>query len=214
MLSLRLKAVADMVTPGKIVADIGTDHGYVPIYLIENEIVPYAYAMDINEGPVLRAKQNIEDRGLADKISVIKSNGMEKLTPDMAQSVVIAGMGGELIIQILKESKVMNNLDELVLSPHRRVDLVRSYLLEKGWSIVEETMVKDMDKYYTIMKVIPVSESVAYSKSEMIYGRILLNDRNEILKEYLDKEYHKFMNILTAMKENGNTNTEEIEQKN
>jgi tRNA (adenine22-N1)-methyltransferase len=122
-------------------------------------------------------------------------------------------MGGELIIQILKESKVMNNLDELVLSPHRRVDLVRSYLLEKGWSIVEETMVKDMDKYYTIMKVIPVSESVAYSKSEMIYGRILLNDRNEILKEYLDKEYHKFMNILTTMKENGNTNTEEIEQK-
>lgn len=143
MLSKRLKTVADMVTRGNIVADIGTDHGYVPIYLIKNKISPYAYAMDINMGPLKSAEKNIKSEGLSEKIETILSDGMEKFEPGMADTVIIAGMGGELIIRILKASKAKKSIKELVLSPHKGVDLVRKYILSENWHITDEKMLTD-----------------------------------------------------------------------
>ena len=102
MLSKRLEQVASMVTKGNIIADIGTDHGYVPIYLVEKGICPKAYAMDINQGPIESAIKNIENYGLSEKIQAIKSNGLEKLEPEKADTIIIAGMGGELIVNILE----------------------------------------------------------------------------------------------------------------
>ena len=112
MISKRLKAVADMVTPGLTAADIGTDHAYVPIYLIEHKISPKVYAMDINEGPIRMAVANVENEGYEDQIVVSQANGMQKLEAGQAESVVIAGMGGELIVQILKDSKVNDSVQE------------------------------------------------------------------------------------------------------
>lgn len=212
MLSVRLQAVADMVTPKNIIADIGTDHGYVPIYLVKNNISPYAYAMDINEGPITRAKNNISMEGLSDKISTAKSNGMEKLEPGMADTAIIAGMGGELIIQILKEAKAMEMLKELVLSPHKSMDLVRKYLLEINWHITDENMVFESGKYYTVMKAAPGQEKDSYNEIEIIYGRHLLNCRNKVLREYLDVEYNKFSAIRNTMEENNSINIEVIDK--
>lgn len=111
--------------------------------------------MDINKGPIDRATENIHMEELQDKIKAIQSNGMEKLEPGMVQSVVIAGMGGELMIDIIKNSPVIGTLKEMILSPHSDKDFVRKNMMENNWKIIDETMVKDNGKYYTIMKVVP-----------------------------------------------------------
>ena len=211
MLSVRLQAVADMVTPGNIIADIGTDHGYVPIYLVEKRICPMAYAMDINEGPIRRAKAHIEKAGLLGKIQAIQSNGMESLNPGQADTVVIAGMGGELIIDILKASGVNDTVRELVLSPHRRIDLVRRFLIHHSWRITEENMVLDAGKFYTIIKAVHGEETEPYSEIELVYGRCLLNEKNAVLYKYLEKEHKKFLAIKDKMETNSNQNIENIE---
>lgn len=240
MLSKRLDAVAGMVTPGNVIADIGTDHGYVPIYLVKNGICPKAYAMDINEGPVKIARQNIKEEGLEDKIEVIQSDGMEKLEPNMAETVVIAGMGGELIVNILKMSKVNHTVKEFVLSPHKRPDMVRRYVIEQGWYITDEKMILEAGKFYTVMKVarqngvetnvnseqicgnkewvrdnteqVCGNEEQPYSNVEYLYGRVLLKEKNPVLREFLETENKKFQIALQNMKESGNDATSRVEE--
>lgn len=209
MLSKRLKAVADMVTKDKIVADIGTDHGYVPIYLVKNNISKKVYAMDINEGPLKMADKNIRLEGLEKKITTVLSDGMDKMVDNMAETVIIAGMGGDLIVDILSRGKDIKGINELILSPHKRVDLVRKYLIRNHWKIIREEMVIDAGKYYTIIKA-DRGEDIEYTEVELVYGKHLLEDKNEILKKYLEKESDKFSNILHRMKESGNENTLQV----
>lgn len=211
MLSKRLKAVADMVTKGNIVADIGTDHGYVPIYLVKNNISKKAYAMDINEGPLKMADRNIRLEGLEKNITTILSDGMDKMWDNMAETVIIAGMGGDLIVDILSRGSEIKGMKELVLSPHKRTDLVRKYLTQNGWKIIKEDMVIDAGKYYTVIKA-NRGEETNYTDVELIYGKYLLENRNSILKQYLEKENDKFSDILNTMKESGNKNTLQIKE--
>ena len=215
MLSKRLEQVASMVTKGNIIADIGTDHGYVPIYLVEKGICPKAYAMDINQGPIESAIKNIENYGLSEKIQAIKSNGLEKLEPEKADTIIIAGMGGELIVNILENglAKLENcsrPVKELVLSPHKRGDLVRKYLEEHEWHITDEKMLIDMNKFYTIIKAEKGQES--YPETELLYGRILLDRQDTTLKKYLDKENAKFQKIKQKMIENQSKDLLEVEK--
>ena len=104
-LSDRLQAVASMVTENSRLADVGTDHGYIPIYLCEMGTIPSAIAMDVIKGPLLRAKMNIERYHMQEKIRTRLSDGVLKLNPDEADSVVIAGMGGTPVMKILEEGK-------------------------------------------------------------------------------------------------------------
>ena len=208
MLSKRLQTVAGMVTKGNIIADIGTDHGYVPIYLVEENITDKAYAMDINQGPL-----DIKEKGLEGKIITILSNGMEKLKDNMIDTAVIAGMGGDLIVSILENGKSIKGIKELVLSPHKRVDLVRKYLLENNWQIVDEAMVFDVGKYYTVIKALKCDKTENdYSKVQLEYGKLLLENRNPVLKEYLEKEYKKFSKIAENMKKEKSDNLHKVEE--
>lgn len=211
MLSKRLKAVADMVTEGNIAADIGTDHGYVPIYLIKNNISKKAYALDINEGPLKMAAKNIRLEGLTDKITTVLSDGMEQMKDNMAESVIIAGMGGDLIVDILSRGSRIKGIKELVLSPHKRIDLVRKFLSQNCWEIIKEDMVMDGGKYYTIIKAVK-GQNTEYTDVELLYGKYLLETKNQILKQYLKKENEKFSKILNTMKESGNVNDFQIKQ--
>ena len=204
MLSKRLKNVADMVTKGYIVADIGTDHGYVPIYLIKNGIVPKAYAMDINEGPLKIADKNICLEGLQDKITTVLSDGMNEMTSEMAESVFIAGMGGDLITDILNRGKNIKGIKELVLSPHKRVDIVRKYLLDNNWKITDENMVIDNNKFYTILRAVPEKEESEYDETEIMYGRLLLTTKNPVLKKYLEKENKMYEEVLKKVENSKN----------
>ena len=133
-ISKRLETVAGMVTSGRTVADIGTDHAYIPIYLIQENRAECAVAMDVNRGPLQRAKEHILQYGLEDRIDTRLSDGLAALSAGEADSVIIAGMGGPLTVRILEEgADRLENCAELILQPQSEIGLVRSYLQEKGW---------------------------------------------------------------------------------
>lgn len=202
-ISNRLKCVADTVDQTKKVADIGCDHAYVSIYLVENHIAEYVIAMDVRSGPLAIAKQNIEKEMMQDCIETRLSDGLQKLEVHEVNSVVIAGMGGPLMIRLLSDSKkVVDELDEMVLQPQSDVTAVRRYLVEQGYQIVKEQMLIDAEKYYCILKVSVASDKKvdvdiyeAQKAVDFRYGAHLLRQRDETLKQYLQKEYDELIKI-------------------
>jgi tRNA (adenine22-N1)-methyltransferase len=204
-LSKRLQAVAGMVTPGNRVADIGCDHAYTSIYLLTNRISPYVVAMDINQGPLDRAKENVEKYGVEDKISIRKSDGLMMLNAGEVDTILIAGMGGRLMLQILtSHMKIVSAAKELVLQPQSEAYLVRKTLKELGYIVIKENMLKEDGKYYVILKLkigSPTNDK-AYQllKLEHIYfGRILLEERNPVLLEYLESERQQYKDIYKEL---------------
>ena len=177
-LSARLAAVAALVEPGSRVADVGTDHGYIPIYLVQTGIADRALAMDV---------ERIETR---------LSDGLKALSPGEADTVVIAGMGGELMIRILDEGRHMwDSLRRLILSPQSELQKVRHFLSQEGFCILGENMVKDEGKYYTVMEV--GRGSMEYGREALYrYGACLIRDKNPVLKEYLQSEKKRVEGIL------------------
>lgn len=187
-LSKRLQAVADLVTEGVSVADIGTDHGYIPIHLVSTGKNPNAIAMDVNEGPLQRAQENIAQAGLEKNIRLRLSNGLVGLEPGEVDAMITAGMGGALVIQILDQSpEVVKELKEFILQPQSELHKVREYLNTHGFASVEENMIKEDGKFYPMMKMIHKEEE-PYTVEELYYGRRLLKDQNPVLHEYLQKE--------------------------
>ena len=187
-LSKRLQAVADLVSEGLVVADVGTDHGYIPIYLIETKKSPKAFAMDVNKGPLLRAKEHIAEHGLETRIETRLSDGVRALQKGECDCVVVAGMGGALTIKIMEEGKdIFRSLKEFVLQPQSELQKVRAYLYQNEYSIVEENMVLDDGKFYPMFRVIN-GQSEEYHAIELCYGKLLLEQKNAVLKNFLEKE--------------------------
>lgn len=200
-LSIRLQAVADLVSEGLVIADVGTDHGYIPIYLVETKKLEQAIAMDVNKGPLLRAREHIETAGYAGQIECRLSDGVSALQPGECDGVVIAGMGGALTIRILEEGKeVFRNLREFVLQPQSELQKVREYLCRNAYCIVEENMVLDDGKFYTMFRVIN-QMAAAYNTIELRYGKLLLEEKNAVLQKYLKKEQTVKEQILEQLKQ-------------
>lgn len=197
ILSKRMQMVAGMVSKGNVTADIGCDHGFVSIYLIEQGICPHVIAMDVNEGPLLRAKEHIAKRGLESCIEVRLSDGIDKLQDKEAESIIIAGMGGKLVMKILSaHMDKVRNLKEVILQPQSELHLVRQFLAENGLHIVEEDMVKEAGKYYPCMKAVFFGEKKeAYSEVEQWYGPLLLKQKHPVLYDYLLREKETFEQI-------------------
>lgn len=203
-LSKRLRAVAELVTPGYRVADIGTDHAYVPIWLVKEGKAPYAIAMDVNEGPLQRADEHIREYGLENQIRTRRSDGLKELNPYEADSMIAAGMGGALIIQILEKSPdVVCSLKECILQPQSEIAKVRKFLIKNGFFIEDENIVYEDGKFYPMMKVIPgKKETLPYGEEEYEYGRILLKKRHPVLKEFVFREIRIRNGILKNLKTN------------
>ncbi len=197
-LSKRLQAVADMVTPGYQVADIGCDHGYVAIYLTETGKSPGVIAMDINKGPLKKAREHIERAGLNTKIQTRLSDGAHALAIKEVDSVICAGMGGKLTLHILEEAyDKIKALHEIILQPQSEIHLVRKYLRENGFHIMKEDMIFEEGKYYPILKVVPGEKNdetqiVKSDEKQQLFdyfGELLLENKNQVLMQYLsDKE--------------------------
>lgn len=192
-LSKRLQAVADLVTAGYIMADIGTDHAYIPIYLMEHGLNPSAIALDINEGPLGRAREHVEEKGMSDRIKLRLSDGLAELLPGEAESAVLAGMGGGLMIRILKNSpEITAGLKECILQPQSEIARVRAFLLEEGFLFIQEDMILEDGKFYPMMKVKTPSadqpHAESWSEVEIRYGKYLLEGRHPVLKEFLERE--------------------------
>ena len=166
-LSKRLQAIADMVTPGVCVADVGCDHGFVSIYLYEKQIAPKVIAMDLRPGPLQRAKEHIETFGYGSYIETRLSDGVTALKPGEADAMICAGMGGRLMAKILEDGyeKVVK-MKEMILQPQSDLLFFREFLRNHHLYIVQEDMVKEDGKYYPMMKVLPEAALDVKKKQE------------------------------------------------
>lgn len=199
-LSNRLKAVASFVEKGSNIADIGTDHGYIPIYLVKEAIAQRAIAMDIRTGPLKRAHDHIKEHGLQDRIETRLSDGLGQLNPGEADTVIIAGMGGELILHILEQGKPLwESVNRWILSPQLDLERVRRYLQQHGFCIREEIMVEEDGKFYNILLVI--RGKMEYRKvSDFRYGKILIEKGDPVLLRYLEKEENLAKQVLIQVR--------------
>lgn len=207
-LSKRLQTIADFVKKDAVVADIGTDHAHIPIYLIKNNIISKAYACDINKGPLEKAKENINYYGVKN-IELRLSNGLEKLKTDEADTVIIAGMGGELITDILEKGRrFFESKRKFILSPHTKIDEVRKFLLSNGFEITKEDMCIDEGKFYTVMEAKYTENKEMYSEAELLYGKYLIENKHPVLLRFLKKEEEKYISILSNIGLNEERKTE------
>lgn len=198
-ISKRLQRVAAHVQSGGIVADIGCDHGFTSIYLIENHLASRAFALDINPGPLARAKENIRQYQMQDRITVRLSDGAKELSPGEADTLLISGMGGSLICRILRDSKeVTERAAELVLSPQSEPFLVRHFLQETGFAIDREEMLTDQGKYYVIIHAVPGKQHFS-REEEYMYGSYLIQKKDTVLLQFLEKERKRVQGILNGL---------------
>ena len=200
-LSKRLSAVAAMVNNCTTVADIGTDHGYIPIYLVEQKKVCRAIAMDIRKGPLQRAKEHVKLHCLDEYIELRLSDGARALTKGEAEEVVLAGMGGRLMMKIIGESKeLFLALQGFVIQPQSEYGFVRHFLEENGFAILKEDMVEEEGKYYPMMRV---SSGIMNLEKECFYqyGKNLLMEKNPVLREYLIKEHENYIKIKKGLQQ-------------
>jgi len=195
----RLTMVASFVNEGSNIADIGTDHGYVPILLAESGKIGHGLAMDVRTGPLGRAQEHIRQHKLERVIETRLSDGVEKLEPGEADTVIIAGMGGELVIHILEEGeRLWDQVEHWILSPQSELDKVRRFLRLHGFSIAREEMLKEDGKYYTVMDVTRGSMG-PLAPWEELYGPCLIRNRHPILREFLEKERTLLERILDGI---------------
>lgn len=190
-LSPRLSKIAELLPPCKGLADIGTDHGYIPIYSLVNKISDFAIASDINPGPVERARANAQRFGLLDKISLRVGPGIETVQPNEAEVFVVAGMGGILISEILDKSKeTLAHAKTLILQPMTAARELREYLCQSSFSIDSEVLVAEDDKLYNIITA-SLGEPSRYTEKELILGRydsltdpqLVLRNKKQIIKK-------------------------------
>lgn len=221
-ISDRLRIVAHMCDKGAVVADIGTDHGYLPIYLVQEGIAPSAIAMDLRKGPLEKAKKHICDNCLEDRIQTRLSDGLEKLSKNEADIITICGMGGRLIADIVTKGKdVITQNTILVVSPQSEVGEFRHFLVSQGFKIEDEQMLKEDGKYYFIIKCRKSEESVCseFSETQYQYGWKLLDSKDKTLYEYLIKEKETNEGISNSIKKDESNPTvklrlQQLSQKN
>ena len=187
-LSKRLNAVASLVESGSSVADVGTVHGYIPVYLVENKISPFVVAMDINEKPLASCKSLVKAAGFEDVILTRLSNGLEKLDRGECDTVIIAGMGAELIVDILSNCDFVNEL-HLILQPMTHPEIARKYLYDNGFEINNDFIVTDAKHSYSIFDANYTGKITPKVPTDYFLGNIT---------DFSQKEY--FLHLLNYLK--------------
>lgn len=177
MLNSRLLACANFVQ-GNFICDVGTDHAFLPIYLVQNQIVEKAIASDIRKGPLQAAEQNILRAGLSDKIQTILSDGLEHVPPENLTDISIAGMGGETIIHILENCPFSLKNINLIFQPMTKAELLREWLYQNGFEIQKEVCILDKKFLYAVMQVHFTGEKKNLNGKEIYFGKMDLQTEN------------------------------------
>ena len=206
VLSRRLQAVAAMVTVGNRVCDVGCDHGFVPIYLVQQGVSPSVLAMDVRSGPLSAAREHIAERGLDEKIETRMSDGLHNYNIGEADTLICAGMGGGLMMRILSDDKnKTESFRELILQPQSEIEQFRVWLREQGYRITEENMIEEDGKFYPMMRVEPsvVGIDEKLCKLDDKYGPILLLRKDSTLLKFLKREERIYEEILDNLQAQG-----------
>ena len=189
ILDRRLRTAADFVPQGAKVADIGSDHAYLPIQLVLSGRVPRALASDVNEGPVEAARRNIAAHGVSDKVIAQRSDGLDGVESFSPDCITILGMGGELIARIIRRAPWVKNKNiTLVLQPMTHAEDLSRYLCESGFEVVDETMVRDgerSDRIYRILVARYTGEKSELTEAEHLVGPINLKRRPDGMDNYV-----------------------------
>ena len=211
-LSKRLKAVSKYVKRNVPVADIGSDHAYLPIYLIQHELVPTAIAGEVVEGPFQNAQKKVKDYQLEDRVSVRFGNGLNVLSQnDEVGTVTICGMGGILITSILSDGlkqQLLSKTNRLVLQPNNAEKEIRIFLQQHQYKIVEEAIVEENNKIYEIIVAESHPEKMEYSEEELTFGPLLSKNKPPIFCKKWGEELHINERIFKQLK-----NTKNVEKK-
>jgi len=205
-LSPRLTAAASLVRQGSIVADVGTDHAYIPIYLVQNGISPFVIASDINHGPADRAAANIRRYGLTDRIKVVVTDGLRGIEAEAPQDILICGMGGELIAAILEAAPfVFDKNIRLILQPMTMQAQLRAYLCEKGLAIISESLTRDEGKIYQCICAEYDGIKRSYTPLELMIGRYNLDHHRdaEEFREFTDRMISVLKVKISGMERGG-----------
>lgn len=183
-LGARLAGIAAFVLPGSRVADIGTDHGYLAVHLLERGDVDFVVAGDVNEGPLASARDLVRQRKLEDKIALRLGDGLEVVQPEEVDTVVIAGMGGTTMVQILtKHILLAGRLRRLVLQPMVGAGTLRIWLIKNGFALIAERLVSEDGRIYEIIAAQPGSCTVDNAMLAE-FGPLLWENRDPLLKDY------------------------------
>lgn len=205
-LSPRLQKVADLVPDCHTLADIGTDHGYIPLYLIRQSRVKHAIAADINAGPLDKARRLIEHNKLSHCIETRLGNGLSVLLPCEADVIVIAGMGGVLISRILMQGvEAASKAYALILQPMTGQPELRRWLIQNGYGITDEELAKEGHRIYEIIVAVPNERTPEYEKDIFCdIGWKLIEKKHPLLKEWVESKIMGLKEILSRL-ENGKT---------
>ncbi len=211
MLTKRLETIKNLVTNSKVLIDVGTDHGYVPISLITEKRALKVIASDVNKGPLDNARGNIQKAGLLEQIELRLGGGLCPAQIGEADTVIIAGMGGILIKDILCESyEKSQNTKKLILQPMNSQDVLREYLINNNFSIKNEHLAIEGEKIYNIIEAIPEKETKDYSKESFLnFGNPQNFEKNEDYKLYTDKNIKRIKRVLHNLSKAKNSSDDE-----
>ncbi|WP_195336231.1 tRNA (adenine(22)-N(1))-methyltransferase [Paraclostridium bifermentans] len=197
----RLLKIASLVDEGKKIADIGTDHGYIPVFLLNNKKIDFAILADVNKGPLENARKEVRHNKLDDKVDLRLGSGIEVLNDNEVDEIIIAGMGGILIGELLEAKKsVAQNAEKLILQPMQAQAELRKYLYNKGFEVIDEVLVKEDFRIYEIIvakytgRKTEVTDEIYYEVSKK-----LIEKKDELLAEFLNKKISGYENIIKKL---------------
>ena len=201
-LSVRLNKIISLVDKCNIVADIGTDHGYIPIYLIKNNLCNVAIASDINLGPKMKAELNIGMEGLSEKIHCRLGGGLNTIKPYEVQAVIIAGMGGYLIRDIIEDRlDVFKSIHYAILQPAQNPEILRKYIYERGFNVIKEELCFDQNKYYETIKVAYDNNPKIENNFYYEISKTFIEEKDPLIKDYVKYKLLVYTKIYKEIKD-------------
>lgn len=204
----RLLKIASLVDNGKRIADIGTDHGYIPVYLLNQNKIQYAILGDVNKGPLENARKEVTRNKLQDKVDLRLGSGIEVLKENEVDEIIIAGMGGMLINNLLKANeKVAHTTEKLILQPMQAPEELRMFLYQNGYKILDEHLVREEHRLYEIIVckyegLEPQEIDPIYYEIDPIYYEIglkLIENNDPLLNDFIENKIRINQNVLKKL---------------
>lgn len=203
-LSKRLTALCGMVKKGSRIVDVGCDHGFVPIYLVQNGICPHVLAMDLRTGPLSRAQEHISECGLSEYIDTRLSDGLDKYIRGEADALICAGMGGKLMLRILLDAgEKTKDFSEMILQPQSDLFEFRNKLRMNGYYIADEEIVSEGGKYYFLMKTIHAEDNDTAEELYDRFGEWNIRKKSPLLAQFLTESLQSATQLEQMLLQNG-----------